>query len=68
MGTYIHGVLDNLAVVDMLLKPFAEKTAKGSEPFDYQAFKQQQYNLLADHVRLHVDMKQLYAILSGADR
>jgi adenosylcobyric acid synthase len=31
--------------------------------FDYQAFKQQQYDLLADHVRRHVDMERIYQIL-----
>ena len=68
MGTYIHGVLDNQAVVDMLLKPFADKIGKGTKPFDYQAFKEQQYNLLADHVRQHVDMKRLHAILTSTAR
>ena len=29
------------------------------------AFKQQQYDLLADHVRQHVDMERLYRILEG---
>ena len=65
MGTYIHGVLDNQAVVDRLLAPFADKIADGGKPFDYQAFKQQQYDLLADHVRHYVDMDKLYQILTS---
>jgi adenosylcobyric acid synthase len=64
MGTYIHGVLDNQVVVDMLLQPFAGKLAEVTKPFDYQAFKEQQYNRLAAHVRKYVDMERLYAILS----
>jgi adenosylcobyric acid synthase len=65
MGTYIHGVLDNQAVVDRLLAPYADRIAEKEKPFDYQAFKEEQYNLLADHVRRHVDMEKLYAILQG---
>ena len=63
MGTYMHGILDNSEFVDMLLQPFADKLEEANEPFDYNAFKQQQYDLLADHVRRHLDMKQLYKIL-----
>lgn len=65
MGTYIHGVLDNQAVVDRLLAPYADRIAEKEKPFDYQAFKEEQYDLLADHVRRHVDMEKLYAILQG---
>ncbi len=64
MGTYVHGILDNAAFVDMLLRPYADKLSEASEPFDYAAFKQQQYNLLADHVRQHVDIERIYHILS----
>ena len=63
MGTYVHGILDNAPFVDYLLAPFADKLAQTSEAFDYQAFKQRQYDLLADHVRQYVDMEQLYQIL-----
>ena len=62
MGTYIHGILDNPAFVDFLLKPFADKVSQ-AQPMDYQAYKEQQYDLLADHVRSHVDMEQIYSIL-----
>ena len=34
---------------------------------DYQAFKEQQYDLLADHVRQHVDIPRLYQILQAHD-
>jgi len=62
-GTYLHGVLDNAPVVEELLAPFASRLAEGAKPFDYAAFKEEQYNRLADHVRKHVDMKRLYEIL-----
>ena len=63
MGTYIHGILDNAPVIEHLLAPFAEKLAQRETAFDYRAFKEQQYDLLADHVRAHLDMQKLYQIL-----
>lgn len=65
MGTYIHGVLDNTDVADWLLAPFADRFGKEHATFDYQAFKQQQYDLLADHVRKYLDMERLYEIMKG---
>jgi adenosylcobyric acid synthase len=64
MGTYIHGILDNPAFIDHLLAPHAGKLAEAASTFDYHAFKEEQYNRLADHVRKHVDVPQLYGILS----
>ena len=64
MGTYLHGILDNAPFVDFLLKPFAEKIQQAGKPFDYAAFKEEQYNKLADLVRRHVDMPLIYKILS----
>ena len=64
MGTYLHGILDNAPFVDFLLQPFADKTAQAGRPFDYQAFKEEQYDKLAAHVRQHVDMDMLYKILT----
>ena len=64
MGTYLHGILDNQTFVDFLLQPFADKLAGSDKPFDYQAFKEEQYDKLADHVRCHLDMKRLYQILT----
>jgi len=64
MGTYIHGILDNPAFIDFLLQPWQEKMDKASATFDYQAFKDEQYNKLADHIRQHVDMDKVYQILT----
>ena len=64
MGTYIHGILDNEAFIDDLLAPFAEKLKERSQSFDYHAFKEQQYDLLADHVRQHLNMDLLYQLLT----
>ena len=64
MGTYVHGILDNASFVDFLLQPFAEKLSQTNASFDYQAFKEEQYDKLADHVRQHVDIEQIYQILT----
>ena len=67
MGTYIHGILDNTAFINFLLEPFAEKISEKHTPIDYHAFKERQYDLLADHVRKYVNMQQIYDILSNND-
>ena len=64
MGTYVHGILDNTPFVEFLLAPFAEKMALAGKPFDYHAFKEEQYDRLAAHVRQHVDMERIYKILT----
>ena len=64
MGTYVHGILDNAPFVDVLLQPFAGKLDEADKPFDYQTFKEEQYDRLADHVRAHVDIDILYQILT----
>lgn len=61
-GTYIHGILDNGAFVDFLLEPYTEKLS--NEPFDFKAYKEEQYNKLADHVRENVNMDLVYKILT----
>lgn len=66
MGTYVHGILDNPGFVDFLLRPFADRLADAA-PFDYRAFKEEQYNKLAAHVRSHVDMPLIYKILTDHD-
>lgn len=63
MGTYIHGILDNQPFIDRLLAPYADMLNERSKPFDYHAFKEEQYNRLADHVRQHVDIERLYRIM-----
>ena len=67
MGTYVHGILDNTPFVDFLLEPFKDKISEGNTPFDYAAFKEEQYDRLAAHVRQYVDMEQIYNILTDHD-
>ncbi|MDO5130722.1 MAG: cobyric acid synthase, partial [Prevotellaceae bacterium] len=58
MGTYLHGCLDNAAMVDYLIGK------KNTESFDFAEYKEQHYNRLADHIRKHVDMAKVYDILT----
>jgi len=60
-GTYIHGILDNPVVIDYLLSPYLDKLSE--ETFDIKAFKEEQYNKLANHVREHIKMDLIYKIL-----
>jgi len=61
-GTYIHGILDNEIVIkDLLSQTKKEITAT---PFDYKAFKEQQYDLLAQHLREHIDINYVYKAMS----
>ena len=64
-GTYIHGILDNSSVIEYLLAPYSEKL--NAEPLDIEAFKNQQYDKLAAHVRKHVDMELVYKILKETE-
>lgn len=64
-GSYIHGILDNPEVIEWLLAPYAEKLDQPQ--LDYAAFKEEQYNKLADHVRKHLNMPLLYQILTQND-
>ena len=60
-GAGIHGLLDNQPVLDYLLAPHTGKLS--DKPFDYKAFKDEQYDKLADHVRKHVDIGRVYEMI-----
>lgn len=64
MGTYIHGILDNASFIDFLLKPYAHQLTEEAETFNYQTYKEQQYDKLADHVRAHVNIPLVYQLLT----
>ena len=74
IGTYIHGFLDNAPVIEHLLKDHGNGSrdrseARGHEncPHNLQAFKDEQYDKLAAHVRQHVDIERIYQILRSDD-
>ena len=66
IGTYIHGFLDNAPVIEHILEKFKMQNAKFKMQ-SYADFKEEQYDKLADHVRQHVNMEQIYKILTNHD-
>ncbi len=63
LGTYIHGFLDNPPVIEYLIAPF-KKGAEQKRTETVEEFKDRQYDLLADHVRKHVDIDRLIKIMT----
>ena len=66
IGTYIHGFLDNAPVIEHILEKFKIQNSKFKMQ-SYADFKEEQYDKLADHVRQHVNMEQIYKILTNHD-
>ena len=60
IGTYIHGFLDNMPIIEYLLK---DKVVSDTKLKSYSEFKEEQYDKLAEHVRKYVDIPRLYQIL-----
>ena len=65
-GSYIHGILDNQAVIDFLLAPFRKKKP-GNAGEDHKSYKERQYDALADLMREYVDIDKIYNILQDND-
>jgi len=61
-GTYIHGIFDNTPVLSYILKNNGNINDSGI--VDHKAFKQEQYDKLADLVRKHTDMDYIYGSLT----
>ena len=66
LGSYLHGFFDSAACRKAVLEVLCRM--KGIDPaelsvFDYAAYKEKQYDLLADGVRNNLDMKMIYRIL-----
>lgn len=59
-GTYIHGIFDNAVVLEKILEPFLNKRLHIG---NYKEFKNSEYDKLADFVRAHVDMGEIYKTL-----
>ena len=64
-GTYIHGIFDSQDVAEKLLRKLFQQ--KGlvfqGKSVDRKAYKETQYNLLADKVRQSMDMNRIYQII-----
>ena len=67
-GSYVHGIFDAPGVAETMLRALCEK--KGADPsalgsFDPAAFREAQYDKLADACREGLDMELVYRILNG---
>ncbi len=68
-GTYIHGIFDRGDVGAALLNQLAEEKGiqlESSAMEDYQTWKEKQYDKLADTLRQHLNMEEIYGMLTEA--
>jgi len=56
-GTYIHGIFDNKEIINSVL---AESGQKATTEMNFQQFKEEQYDKLADLIRENIDMEYIY--------
>ena len=66
-GSYIHGLFDHGKIASTIISSIAKKKGidiNSLEEVDYKAFKESQYNKLADTMRLYLDMEKIYGILN----
>lgn len=72
-GTYIHGIFDNDGFRRRWLDWLRARSgtigpgATTADAFCYRSWKDEQYDLLADHVRRHTDVAAVYRLL-GIER
>ena len=67
-GSYVHGILDAENVARTVIDALAIR--KGVDPktlgsVSNAVYKQRQYDILADTMRAHMDMKKIYEILEA---
>ena len=65
-GTYLHGIFDKEGIASEIVAALAQKKGirfQDLEGFDYRKIKEQQYDYLADQLRQHLDMDQIYQIM-----
>ena len=65
-GSYIHGLFDEKEITQTLIGALAGRKGKQVDMrnlLDYAAYKETQYDLLAAHLREHLDMDRIYEIL-----
>ena len=68
-GTYLHGLFDSGEVTDALAAWLCRRRgvdASAAPAEDRRAYRERQYDLLADGVRAALDMDAVYRVLEGA--
>lgn len=65
MGTYFHGIFDNTKFTNCIIKNLKKSKGLGftEELFDYEAFKEKEYEKLEKIFRENVDIEKIYSIL-----
>lgn len=66
-GSYLHGFFDTAACRDALLGALCRKkgVSLAERAFDLQAYRERQYDVLAQGVRSHLDLRLIYDILEA---
>lgn len=59
-GSYIHGILDNAEVINLILREVNPQIASAT---DYKARKEEGYNQLAQVIRENVDLDYIYSCI-----
>ena len=65
-GSYIHGIFDGEGIAATVVEALLAKkglTMEDVKVIDYKQYKEQQYDILAEHIRKNLDMKRIYEIV-----
>lgn len=66
-GTYIHGIFDNDGFRKRFLEDLGRRSGREDVPsstsFSFMKWREKQYDLLADHLRRHVDVARIYGLI-----
>lgn len=65
-GTYVHGIFDEGAIASVTVKGLADNKGLSLEnglAVEYGAFKETQYDKLADTLQRHLDMDGIYRVM-----
>ncbi len=65
-GTYVHGIFDADGVVGTLLQALADRKGvalDAPQPVSLEAYREHQFDLLADALREHLDLEMIYKIM-----
>ena len=66
-GSYVHGLFDAPGISDTILEAICKQKKldfNALKSFDIAAYKEHQYDLLADAVRSGLDMDFIYRVLN----
>ena len=66
-GSYIHGIFDAPGIAQAVVSDLCRRKGldpSESERFDLDAYKQKQYDILADAVRCGLNMDLVYKVLN----